>query len=109
MSCGSSRCSAWRQPLPGIEPTQIWICSGRASCPGNAESRLRGGGVLSYFFLQEPPCSTLEGLDVLDIDEATPELEHPLVLEAPEGPGHRLPIGPYHGAKMLVGVASGYP
>src|SRR5215203_3115315 len=110
MSCGSSRCSAWRQPLRGIEPTRSWMCSGRARRRGNTESRLRGGGVLSYsFLLQEPPGSTLEGLDVLDIDEAPPELDGSLVLQASESPRHRLPIGPYHGAKVLVGVAGRYP
>src|SRR5215203_6786104 len=109
MSCGSSRCSAWRQPLPGIEPTRSWMCSGRARRPGNAESRLRGGGALSYsFLLQEATGRPLEDFDVIDVDEPTPDLECPLVLKTPEGPGHSLPVGPYHGAQVLVGVAGGY-
>src|SRR5215203_2595460 len=109
MSCGSSRCSAWRQPLRGIEPTRSWMCSGRARRRGNTEGRLRGGGVLSYsFLLQEPPGRTLEGLDVIDVDEPPPELQCPLVLQPPEGPGHGLPVCPYHGAQVLVGIAGRY-
>src|SRR5215213_3943765 len=86
------------------------MCSGRARRRGNTESRLRGGGALSYsFLLQEPPCRPLEGLDVFDVDEATPELHSALVLQTSEGPGHRLAVGSYHGAEVLVCVAGGYP
>ena len=86
------------------------MCSGGARRPGNAEKcRLRGGGAPSYsFLLQEPPGRTLEGFDVIDVDEATPDLQGSFVLKAPEGPGHRLPVGPDHGAQVLVGVAGGY-
>ena len=59
-------------------------------------------------FLQEAPGSSLEGFDVIDVDEASPDLESPLVLKPPESPGHSLPVGPDHGAKVLVGVAGGY-
>src|SRR5215212_4347378 len=107
MSCGSSRFSVWRQPLPGTEPMRIWMCSGRARRRGNTESRLRGG-VLSYSFLQEPPGRTLEGFDVFDVDEAPPDLQSPLVLKTPEGPGHGFAVGPDHGAQVLVGVAGRY-
>src|SRR5215203_7103332 len=87
---------------------RIWMCSGERR-PGIAErSRLRGGGALSYSFLQKPPGHSLEGFDVFDVDDASPELQCSLVLQAPESPGHGLAVGPYHGAKVLVGVASGY-
>src|SRR5215212_10800942 len=83
------------------------MCSG-ARRPGNAEqSRLRGGA-LFYSFLQETPGRSFEGLDVIDVDETPPELQCSLVLQSPEGPGHRLPVGPYHGAQVLVAVTSGY-
>src|SRR5215212_4032404 len=87
------------------------MCSGRAKRPGNAEeSRLRGGGTLCCCsFLQQAPRSPLQGFEVIDIDEAPPELHSTLVLKPPEGPGHRLPVRTYHGAKVLVGVAGGYP
>src|SRR5215213_1738879 len=85
---------------------RIWMCSGERR-PGNAEGRLRGGA-LSLPFLQKPPGRSLEGLDVFDVDETPPDLEGPLVLKAPEGPGHGFAVGPYHGTKMLVGVACGY-
>src|SRR5215212_4623881 len=97
------------QPLPGTGPMRIWMCSGGARCPGNAESRLRGGGALSYsFLLQEATGRSLESFDVLDVDEATPELHSALVLKLPESPGHGLAVGPDHGAKVLVAVARGY-
>src|SRR5215217_2054516 len=82
--------------------------SGRRSL-GNTERRLRGGGgVLCLPFLQKPPCRPLEGFDVTHVDDASPELDGPIVLQAPEGPGHGLAVGPYHGAEVLVGVAGGY-
>src|ERR671911_2201315 len=59
--------------------------------------------------LQEAPGHSLEGFDVLDVDEAAPDLECSLVLQPPESPGHRLPVCPDHGAQVLVGVASWYP
>src|SRR5215218_7871250 len=82
------------------------MCSG-ARGPGNAEEG-RLLGALCSCFLQEAPRRSLEGLDVIDVDEASPDLECPLVLKAPESPGNSLPVGPDHGAKVLVGVASGY-
>src|SRR5215207_9710793 len=91
-----------RQSLPGTEPMRIWMCSG-ARRPGNAEeSRLRG---LSSSFLQEAPGRSFEGFDVIDVDEASPDLECTLVLKPPKSPCHSLPVGPDHGAKVLVGVA----
>ena len=59
-------------------------------------------------FLQEAPGRSLEGFDVIDVDEASPELQSSLVLKATESPCHRLPVGPDHGAKVLVGVAGWY-
>src|SRR5829696_3172038 len=59
-------------------------------------------------FVQQAPGRSLEGFDVFDVDEASPDLEGSLVLQAPECPGHSLPIGPDHGAKVLMGVAGGY-
>jgi hypothetical protein len=86
---------------------RIWICSGEVRRPENGEeSSLLGA--LSYSFLQKPPGSFLEGFDVFDVDEASPDLEGPLVLKPPESPGHSLPIGPDHGAKVLMSVACGY-
>src|SRR5215207_3185208 len=82
------------------------MCSG-ARGPGNAEqSRLLGA--LCSSFLQEAPGRSLEGFDVIDVDEASPDLECPLVLKSPEGPAHSLPVRPDHGAKVLVGVAGWY-
>src|SRR5215213_5710270 len=86
---------------------RIWMCSGGARRPGNPESSLRGGA-LCFSFLQEAPGRSFQGLDVFDVDEASPDLEGTLVLKAPECPGHRLPVRPDHGAKVLVGVAGGY-
>src|SRR5215212_3882567 len=86
------------------------MCSGGArrpmgKCPRDAGSYL--GEALSLF-LQEAPGRSFQGLDVFDVDEASPDLEGTLVLKAPECPGHRLPVRPDHGAKVLVGVAGGY-
>src|SRR5215213_3458216 len=83
------------------------MCSG-ARGPGNAEqSRLLGA--LCSSFLQEAPGRSLEGFDVIDVDEASPDLQSPLVLKPPESSCHSLPIGPDHGAEMLVAVAGWYP
>src|SRR5215211_7820327 len=80
------------------------MCSGGRS-PGNAEqSSLRGA---HSSFLQETPGRSLEGLDVIDVDETPPELQCSLVLKSAEGPGHSLPVGPDHGAKVLVAVTGG--
>src|SRR5215207_10370155 len=59
-------------------------------------------------FLQEASSSSLEGSQVFDVDEASPDLEGTLVLQASECPGHSLPICPDHGAKVLMSVACGY-
>src|SRR5215210_7294213 len=106
MSWSSLKFNAWRQRLPGTEPMRIWMCSGGARCPGNPESSLRGAPCSS--FLQEPPGRSLQGFDVLDVDDATPDLEGTLVLQAPECPRHSFAVGPDHGAKVLVGVAGWY-
>src|SRR5215203_5353016 len=86
---------------------RIWRCSG-ARGPGNAEQSSLRGGALCSCFLQEAPGRSLEGFDVIDVDEASPDLECSLVLKPTECPGHSLPVRPDHGAKVLVGVAGGY-
>ena len=48
-------------------------------------------------------------MDVFDVDETPPDLECPIVLKTPESPSYSFAVGPYHGAKVLVGVAGGYP
>src|SRR5829696_3384883 len=86
---------------------RIWMCSG-ARHPGNAEEgRLRGGALCSCF-LQEAPGRSLEGFDVSDVDETSPDLQSPLILQPPESPCNSLPVRPDHGAKVLVGVAGRY-
>jgi hypothetical protein len=47
-------------------------------------------------------------LDVFDVDEASPDLQSPIVLKAPESPGHCLPVGTDHRAEVLMGVAGRY-
>src|SRR5688500_3280979 len=91
------------------------MCSGGARGPGNAEQSSLGNaeqssllGALCSSFLQEAPGRSLEGFDVIDVDEASPDLQSSLVLKPPESPGHSLPVGSDHGAKVLVGVAGGY-
>src|SRR5215208_6626123 len=84
------------------------MCSGAAIRPGNAEQSRLLLGALCSSFLQEAPGSSLEGFDVIDVDEASPDLQSPLVLKPPESPGHCLPVRPDHGAKVLVGVAGWY-
>src|SRR5215213_2356779 len=114
MSWGSVRFSGIRQSLPGSWHAPIWIDSGAQTPPWEPSEARRWclGEVLLRealpLFLQEPPGSSLEGFDVIDVDEAPPDLECSLVLQAPEGPGHRLPVGPDHGAKVLMSVAGGY-
>src|SRR5215208_1049411 len=85
---------------------RIWICSG-ARYLGNAEEG-RLLGALCSCFLQEAPRSSLGGFDVIYVDEAAPDLQSPLVLQPPESSGHSLPVGPDHGAKVLVAVAGRY-
>src|SRR5215211_4221641 len=86
---------------------RIWMCSG-ARYLGNAEEgRLRGGALCSCF-LQEAPGRSLEGFDVIYVDEASPDLQSPLVLKPPESPCNSFAVGPDHGAKVLVGVAGRY-
>src|SRR5215218_1369052 len=83
------------------------MCSG-ARGPGSPEQSSLLLGALCSSFLQEAPGRPLKGFDVIYVDEASPELQSSLVLKPPESPGHRLPVGPDHGAKVLVGVTSGY-
>src|SRR5215212_7165067 len=85
----------------------IWMCSG-ARGPGNAELSSLLLGALYSSFRQEAPSRSLEGFDVIDVDEATPDLECSLVLKPPESPCHSLAVGPDHGAKVLVAVAGWY-
>src|SRR5215208_4465908 len=84
------------------------MCSGGARRPGNAEQSSLLLGALFSPFLQQAPGRSLEGFDVIDVDEASPDLQSPLVLKPSESPGHSLPVRSYHGAKVLVGVAGGY-
>src|SRR5215203_2230022 len=86
---------------------RIWICSGARHLGNAEEGRLRGGALCSCF-LQEAPRSSLEGFDVIDVDEASPDLQSPIVLQPPECPGNSLPVRPDHGAKVLMGVAGWY-
>src|SRR5829696_8388932 len=87
---------------------RTWIYSGAARRPGNPEQSSLLLGALCSSFLQEAPGSSLEGFDVFDVDEASPDLEGSLVLQPPECPGHSFAVGPDHGAKVLVAVAGGY-
>ena len=75
---------------------------------GRAEEVLQRGPLKRAslpLFLQKSPGRSLEGFDVIDVDEASPDLEGSLILKAPESSRHRLPVRPDHGAKVLVGVA----
>src|SRR5215207_9556926 len=101
------RFSGIRQSLPGSWHAPIWIDSGAQTPPwepwepSEARRWCLGEVLLREalpLFLQEPPGSSLEGFDVIDVDEASPDLECSLVLQSPEGPGHSLPIRTYHGA-----------
>src|SRR5215213_7666743 len=109
MSWGSLKISGIRQSLPGSGLAPIWIDSGAQTRPWEPwEARrwcLREGLPL---FLQQAPGHSLEDFDVIDVDEAPPDLQSSLVLQSTECPRHSLPVGPYHGAKVLVGVAGGY-
>src|SRR5829696_647618 len=104
MSWGSLRFSGLRQCLPGSWLAPIWIDSGAETLPWEPWEARRWclrkillREALSLF-LQEAPGRSLEGFDVIDVDEASPDLECPLVLKAPKSPGNSLPIGPDHGA-----------
>ena len=107
------RFSELRLSLPGSWLAPIWIDSGAETCPWEPwegrrwcfrEVLLRETLPL---FLQKAPGRSFQGFDVIYVDEASPELQSPLVLQPPECPGHCLPVGPDHGAKVLVGVAGG--
>src|SRR5215208_1266818 len=97
MLWGSLRFSGLRQCLPGSWLAPIWIDSGaqtrpwepgepweaRRWCLGELllrEALLRGA---LCSFLQEATGRPFEGFDVIDVDEATPDLECSLVLQAP--------------------------
>src|SRR5215208_7016610 len=114
MLWGSLRFSGLRQCLPGSWLAPIWIDSGaetRPWEPWEARRRCLREALLREAlspFLQQAPGSSLEGFDVIDVDEASPDLEGSLVLQASECPGHRLPVRPDHGAKVFVAVTSGY-
>src|SRR5215207_744585 len=82
------------------------MCSG-ARGPGNAEQSRLLLGALCSSFLQEAPGRTLEGFDVIDVDEASPDLQSPLVLKPPESPCNSFAVGPDHSAEVFVGVAGG--
>ena len=45
----------------------------------------------------------LQGLFVPYVDPTTPQLHDPLLLEPPQGTGHRHPVGPYHGTERQKG------
>src|SRR5215208_7603851 len=106
-----------RQSLPGSWLAPIWIDSGAETPPWEPwepwgarrwclrEVHLRETLPL---ILQEASGRSLEGFDIIDVDEASPDLDRSLVLKAPECPGHSFPVGPDHGAKVLVSVAGGY-
>src|SRR5215204_4288254 len=49
-----------------------------------------------------------QGFGVRDVDEPTPKLHYPLVLQSGEGPGYRFPSGPDHRSQVLMGVVGGY-
>src|SRR5215203_953976 len=116
MSWGSLRFSGLRLSLPGSWLAPIWIDSGAETLPWEPWEARRGclrevllresllREALSLF-LQQSPGSSLEGFDVIDVDEAPPDLHSSLVLKPPESPCHSLPVRPDHGAKVLVAVA----
>src|ERR671910_1890917 len=87
---------------------RILMCSGAARRPGNAEQSSLLLGALCSSFLQETPGRSLEGLDVIDVDEASPDLDRSLVLKPPESPGHSFAVGPDHSAEVFVSVAGWY-
>src|SRR5215217_3790808 len=101
MLWGSSRFSGLRQSLPGSWHAPIWIDSGAQTRPWEPgepwEERRRCLREALPLFLQEAPGSSLEGFDVIDVDEATPDLECSLVLQAPECPGNSFAVGSDHG------------
>src|SRR5215211_3757566 len=108
MLWGSLRFSGIRQCLPGSWLAPIWIDSGAQTRPWEPWKVRRCLREALPLFLQEAPGRSLEGSDVIDVVEAPPDLEGSLVLEPPECPGHSLPIGPDHGAEVLVSVAGRY-
>src|SRR5215204_4261493 len=117
MSWGSLRFSGLRLSLPGSGLAPIWIDSGAETPPWEpgepweARRRCLREVLLREtlpVFLQQAPGHSLEGFDVIDVDEASPDLQSSLVLKTPESPGHCLPVRPDHGAKVLVSVAGGY-
>ena len=50
---------------------------------------------------------SLKGLDIPDVDDASPQLYGSFILKRGESPGNRLPVSPDHGAQTLVGVVMG--
>src|SRR5215211_6627143 len=111
MLWGSLRFSGIRQCLPGSWLAPIWIDSGAQTRPWEPWEARRSclREVLLRedlpLFLQQAPGRPFEGFDVIDVDEAAPDLQSPLVLQAPEGPRHGFPVSPDHGAKVLMSVA----
>src|SRR5215211_4213054 len=114
MLWGSLRFSELRQCLPGSWLAPIWIDSGAETLPWEPWEGRRWclGEVLLRetlpLFLQQAPGSSFQGFDVIDVDEASPDLEGSLVLQPPESSGHSFPVRPDHGAKVLMSVACGY-
>ncbi len=51
---------------------------------------------------------SLKGLDIPNVDEASPQFYGSFILKLGETPGNRLPVSPDHGAQTLVGVVMGY-
>jgi hypothetical protein len=76
-----------RWELPRISVPRTWV-------------NKPGFGVVLALLLGD----ALQGLLVPYVDPTPLQLHDPLVLEPPQGTGHRHPVGPYHGAKLLVGV-----
>ena len=51
---------------------------------------------------------SLKGLDIPNVDEASPQFYGSFVLELAKCPGYSLPVSPDHGAQTLVGVVMRY-
>src|SRR5215216_5156466 len=49
-----------------------------------------------------------KGLDITNVDEASPQLYCSFILKLGESPGYSLPVSSDHGAQTLVGVVLGY-
>src|SRR5215211_709887 len=114
MLWGSLRFSGLRQCLPGSWLAPIWIDS-RAETrpwePWEARRRCLREALLREAlspFLQQAPGRSFQGFDVIDVDEASPDLEGSLILKPPECSGNSFAVCPDHGAKVLVGVAGWY-